>query len=72
MIEYQVKEIKGHIIGSKDIIWIDCIIHNSSNFLTLFENYIKLPILRFGYRRGGNIPLYAIIERRTGCTSLNR
>ena len=40
-------------------------------FLTLFENNIKLPILRFGYRSGRNIPLYAITEGRPGCTSLN-
>ena len=72
MIEYQVKEIKGHMIGNEDIIWIDCNIHSSAEFLTLFENNIKLPIIRYGYRRGSNMPLYAITEWRTGCTSFNR
>ena len=71
MIEYRVKEINGHMNGNEDIIWIDCNIQNSSAFLTLFENNIKLPVLRFGYR-GSNIPLYAITEGRTGRTSLNR
>ena len=72
MIEYYVKEIKGHEFGNADILWLDCNIHNRSEVLTLFENNIKLPILRFGYRSGSNIPLYAITEGRTGCTSLNR
>ena len=72
MIEYYVKEIKGHEIGNAEILWLDCNIHNRSDGLTLFENNIKLPILSFGYRSGSNIPLYAITEGRTGRTSLNR
>ena len=72
MFEYYVKEIKGHMIENEDIIWLDCNIHNGSNVLTFLENNIKLPILRYGYRRGSNMPLYAITEGRTGCTSLNR
>ena len=72
MIEYQVREIKGHMIGNEDIIWLDCNIQNSSAFIIFFENNIKLPVLRFGYRRGSNIPLYAITEGRTGRTSMNR
>ena len=72
MIEYQVKEINGHMIGNEDNILIDCNIYNTADCLTLFENNIKLPILRYGYRRGSDMPLYAITEGRTGCTSLNR
>ena len=72
MFEYYVKEIKGHMIGNEEIIWLDCNIHNRSDLLNLCENSNKLPILRFGYRRGSNIPLYAITEGRTGRTSLNR
>ena len=60
------------MINKQEIIWFDCNIHNRSKFLTLFENNIKHPILRFGYRRGSNIPLYAITEGRTGHISLNR
>ena len=72
MFEYYVKEIKGYMIGNEEIIWLDCNIHNRSNLLSLCENSIKLPILRFGYRHGSNIPLSAITEGRTGRTSLNR
>ena len=72
MIEYYVKEIKGHMIENEDILLIECYIHNGSNVLHLSENNSKLPILRYGYRRGSNIPHFAITEGRTGCTSLNR
>ena len=50
----------------------DCNNHYSSDDLFLVENNIKFPILRSGYRPRNNIPLYAITEGRTGCTSLNR
>ena len=60
------------MIANEDITWLDCNIHNGSNVLTFSENYIKLPILRYGYRRGSSMPLYAITEGRTGCTALNR
>ena len=72
MIEYYIKEINGHMIGNEDIIWLDCNINNSSNLITLDKINTKLPVLRYGYRRGSNIPLYAITEGRTGRTSLNR
>ena len=72
MFEYYVQEIKGHMIENEEVIWLDCNMHNRSDLLSLFKNNIKLPILRFGYRRGSNIPLYAITEGRTGRTSLNR
>ena len=72
MIEYYAKEIKGHMIGNEEIIWLECNIYNRLNTLSLFENNIELPIIRFGYRSGSDIPLYAITEGRTGRTSLNR
>ena len=37
MIEYQVKEIKGQMIGNEDIIWLDCNIQNSSAFFNSFR-----------------------------------
>ena len=42
MIEYYVKEIKGHEIGNAEILWLDCNIHNRSKVLTLFENNILI------------------------------
>ena len=67
MFEYYLKEIKSHMITNEDIIWLDCDTNTTFN-----ENNIQYPVLRFGYRSGSNLPLYAITEGRTGRTSLNR
>ena len=72
MTEYWVKEIKGQLSEILEILWVDCNVHNPSGIFAIFENNIYIPITRFGYRTGSNIPLYAITEGRTGRTSVNR
>ena len=62
----------GHISEILEIIWVDCDVHNPSGIFAILENNIYIQILRFGYRTGSNIPLYAITEERTGLTSFNR
>ena len=47
---------------------MDCDIQTPSEMLAIFENNIELPILRFVYRTGSNIPHYAITEGRSGST----
>ena len=72
MTEYWIKEIKGQLNDILEIIWVDCDILDPFWIFAICENNINIPVLRFGYKTGSNIPLYVITEGCTGVPSLNR